>query len=51
MYLIFLQESMNQAGIFPAFMASSISSVRPLPLRTRSMILKDKDASMPWTMR
>lgn len=45
MYLIFLQESIYHSGTFFARISASISSVKPLPLRTDSIILKANDGS------
>ena len=51
MYLIFKHESKYQSGTSFAFIASIISSVSPLPLRTDSIVLKAIDGSSPAYIR
>ncbi|CAC5597371.1 Uncharacterised protein [Staphylococcus aureus] len=47
MYLILRHESKYQSGTSFSFIVSIISSVKPLPLRTDSIILKAIDGSRP----
>ncbi len=50
-YLIFLQEPIYQSGTPCAFIASIHSSFKPLPLRTLSIMVKDRDGSTPCCIR
>ena len=51
MYLIFLQDQIYQSGTPFSFMASSHSGFRPLPLRTLSMMVKERALSTPLLIR
>src|SRR5699024_7578560 len=47
MYLILRHESKYQSGTSLSTIASTMSSVKPLPLRTNSIVLKANDGSKP----
>ena len=47
MYLIFLQESMNQSGTLLSFISFSHSGFRPLPFRTLSMMVNESFGGRP----